>query len=172
MVLITWLLEAGVRDGRCVGCVFDFLDGIEANAAVWRRDFGQVPAFRAALHGGFVVTAEVGVDRHKIAYFGDVVNTTGRMEALCRTLGAPLLISSNLLGRITALPEGVRAFPLGAHALKGRGEMLDVSSLESTLERSRYRIDGVALRHRDRTAAADASLFQPRCGDLGNIQSG
>jgi len=130
MALVTWPLEAGVRDGRCVACVFAFLDHIQADAEAWRRDFGQVPAFRAALHGGGVVTAEVGVDRHKISYFGDVVNTTGRIESLCRTLGAPLLISSDLLDRMSALPDGIRARPLGAHALKGRGQTLTVMSLE------------------------------------------
>ncbi len=76
------------------------------------------------------MTAEVGVDRHKISYFGGVVNTTGRIESLCRTLGAPLLISSDLLDRMSALPEGIRARPLGAHALRGRGQMLTVMSLE------------------------------------------
>ncbi len=79
------------------------------------------------------MTAEVGGDRHKISYFGDVVNTTGRIESLCRTLDAPLLISSDLLDRMSALPDGIRARPLGAHALKGRGQMLTVLGLEPTL---------------------------------------
>jgi adenylate cyclase len=133
MALITWPFEAGVREGRCIACVFAFLDHIRTHAEAWRRDFGQVPAFRAALHGGGVVTAEVGGDRHKISYFGDVVNTTGRIESLCRTLDAPLLISSDLLDRMSALPDGIRARPLGAHALKGRGQMLTVLGLEPTL---------------------------------------
>ena len=63
------------------------LDRIEAEAEAWRARFGTVPRLRAALHGGSVVTAEVGVDRHKIAYFGDAVNVTSRIEALCRPLG-------------------------------------------------------------------------------------
>ena len=130
MALITWPMKAGVMEGRCVACVFAFLDVIAAEAEAWQRDFGQVPAFRAAFHGGAVVTAEVGVDRHKISYFGDVVNTTGRIEALCRTLEASLLISSDLLDRIPSLPRGVRARSLGAHAVKGRGQMLAVLALE------------------------------------------
>lgn len=130
MALVTWPLAAGVEGGRCVACVFAVLDVIAAEAETWRRDFGQVPSFRAALHGGPVVTAEVGVDRHKISYFGDVVNTTGRIEALCRTLDVPLLISSDLLDRMPVLPRGIRARPLGAHAVKGRGQMLTVLGLE------------------------------------------
>lgn len=131
MALITWPLAAGVRGARCVACVFAVLDAIARDAGTWRRDFGEVPRFRAALHGGEVVTAEVGVDRHKISYFGDVVNTTGRLEALCRTLDAPVLVSADLLDRIPALPAGVHARALGAHAVKGRGQMLTVFGLEA-----------------------------------------
>lgn len=130
MALITWPLASGVRGARCIACIFACLDAVARDAKAWHRDFGEVPRFRAALHGGEVVTAEIGVDRHKISYFGDVVNTTGRIEALCRTLDAPLLISADLLGRIPALPAGIRARPLGAHAVKGRGQMLTVFGLE------------------------------------------
>ncbi len=134
MALITWPLGTGVRDARCVACVFAFLDAVARAGDAWRRDFGEVPRFRAALHGGEVVTAEIGVDRHKISYFGDVVNTTGRIEALCRTLDVPVLISSDLLERIPGLPTGVGARPLGPHAVKGRGQMLTVFGLEAATE--------------------------------------
>jgi adenylate cyclase len=106
------------------------LDRIEADAAAWTARFGTVPRLRAALHGGPVVTAEVGVDRHKIAYFGDAVNVTARIEALCRPLGVGILISQDLLGRLDPLPDGVRARPLGLHALRGRGAPLAVATLE------------------------------------------
>ena len=67
---------------------------------------GTVPRLRAALHGGSIVTAEVGVDRHKIAYFGDAVNVTARIESLCRPLGTEILVSDDLLARIARLPAG------------------------------------------------------------------
>lgn len=131
MALITWPLAAGVRDARCIACIFAVLDAIGRQAEAWRRDFGEVPRFRAALHGGEIVTAEIGVDRHKITYFGDVVNTTGRIEALCRSLEAPVLISADLVDRLPGLPAGIRARPLGAHAVKGRGQSLTVFGLEA-----------------------------------------
>ncbi len=130
MALVTWTMREGVSQARCVACVFAFFDAIAANAERWRRDFGEVPRFRAALHGGSVVTAEIGVDRHKISYFGDVVNTTGRLEALCRTLDVPVLISADLCDRLGGLPQGVVSRPLGAHDLKGRGQLLQVLAVE------------------------------------------
>lgn len=127
--IVTWPLERGVKFARCVRCVFDILDEIEKNAATWRKNFGQVPRLRAALHGGFIITAEIGVDHHKIAFFGDTVNTTARLEALCKSLGKQVLISTELVQRIK-LPKTVEIEDLGTHAVKGRGQTLGVMALK------------------------------------------
>ncbi|WP_315975754.1 adenylate/guanylate cyclase domain-containing protein [Phyllobacterium sp. A18/5-2] len=94
-----------------------------------RLDSGQVPQFRAVLHCGWVVTAEVGLERHKIAYFGDVVNTTGRLESLSKTLGEPILVSADLLGSIQGLPHDLTAENLGFHVIRGRNEPLEVAAI-------------------------------------------
>ena len=78
-----------------------------------------------------MVAGEVGVDRRKIAYFGDTVNTTARLESLCRDMDTPILISAELLARIPALPPDVRATNLGAHTLRGRDHPLAVLALTS-----------------------------------------
>jgi len=130
LAMITWPMSRGLADAKCVSCLFAVLDRIEADAEAWKARFGTVPRLRAALHGGSVVTAEVGVDRHKIAYFGDAVNVTSRIEALCRPLGVGILISQDLLERLDRLPAGIRARSLGSHALRGRGAPLAVATLE------------------------------------------
>jgi adenylate cyclase len=132
MVMISWPEARGLAAARCVACVFAILDRIETGREQWLGRFGQVPRFHAALHGGAIVTAEVGVDRHKISYFGDVVNTTARIEALCRNLAAPILISADLIGRLPDLPRGVRAFARGDHPIKGHDQRLSVLSLEQS----------------------------------------
>ncbi len=129
LAVITWPHARGAKDGACIRCLFAILDEIDRAAADWQKRFGQVPRLRAALHGGSIVTAEIGVDRHKITYFGDVVNTTSRLEALCRSLDAPLLISSELLRRLPPLPENIQVRSLGNHALRGRDNHLAVSAL-------------------------------------------
>lgn len=134
LAMVTWPMKRGLKDARCVACLFAVIDRIEAEAEAWTARFGVVPRLRAALHGGSVVTAEVGVDRHKIAYFGDAVNVTARIEALCRPLAVDNLISHDLLERLGRLPEGVRARSLGAHALHGRGGRFSVATLERAPE--------------------------------------
>jgi adenylate cyclase len=131
LALVTWTMERGLRDAACLRCVFDFAARLAENADSWRDRFGQVPEFRAALHCGPVVTAEIGLERHKIAYFGDVVNTTARLEGLSKTLGVHVLVSADLLDRIGTLPDDLTAEDLGAHVLRGREEPLAVAAIRS-----------------------------------------
>ena len=126
--IITWPLARGVQKARCIHCIFDIVDAIEADSETWLKRFGQVPRLRAALHGGTIITAEIGVDHHKIAYFGDTVNTTARLEAMCRTLNRSLLISAELAARID-MPETIAIEDLGSHALRGRGQSIGVMAL-------------------------------------------
>lgn len=126
--IVTWPMKEGVEPARCVNCLFDILDDIEKDAGWWTKNFGCVPKLSAAIHGGSIVTAEIGVFHHKISYFGDVVNTTARIEGLCKSLGEPLLISQDLLERLS-LPPNVEANPAGAHLVKGRDEPIAVLSL-------------------------------------------
>ncbi|MBP1882736.1 adenylate/guanylate cyclase domain-containing protein [Sinorhizobium mexicanum] len=128
--VITWPFDRATADAACIRCAVDILDRIEAEAHRWRKDYGEVPRLRAALHGGTIVAAEIGVDRHKITYFGDTVNTTARLEGLCRTLDRQILISADLLRRMR-LPASVRSEDLGEHEIKGRGQKLGVSSLRA-----------------------------------------
>jgi adenylate cyclase len=137
--IITWPMRRGLRKGRCIHCVFDILDAIETNREKWLRDFGRIPQLRAALHGGSVITAEIGVDHHKITYFGDTVNTAARLETLCRTLETPVLISSELASRMK-LSSDIKSEYLGAHAVRGRGQSLGVIALQREQKRLSKRI--------------------------------
>ncbi|WP_337266629.1 adenylate/guanylate cyclase domain-containing protein [Oryzifoliimicrobium ureilyticus] len=127
-VIISWPLRLGTQKARCVRCMFDILDQIERDADHWLNAFGQVPSLRAALHGGDVITAEIGVDHRKITYFGDTINIASRLETLCRTLDRPFLISTELVQQIE-LPADVIAEDLGAHSVKGRDQNIGVTAL-------------------------------------------
>lgn len=128
-VIISWPFARGVEKARCVACVFAIRQTLGSNREWWITRFGLVPELRAALHGGSVVTAEVGVDRHKIAYFGDVMNATARLEGLCREAGKPVLISDAVFARLPVLPDGIEAEALGPYRLRGRSEAMVVHAL-------------------------------------------
>ncbi|KOF22144.1 adenylate cyclase [Ensifer adhaerens] len=128
--VITWPFDRATNNATCIHCVFDILEIIDAEAHRWQKEFGEVPRLRAALHGGTIVAAEIGLDRHKITYFGDTVNTTARLEGFCKTLGHQVLISTDL-ARKMRLPHYVRVEDLGEHAVKGRGQKLGVLALRA-----------------------------------------
>jgi adenylate cyclase len=128
-IIISWPLARGVERARCVNCIFAVRQTLRRDRERWMSRFGLVPELRAALHGGSVVIAEVGVDRHKIAYFGDVMNATARLEGLCRETGRPVLISDAILDRIPNLPEGISSEALGQHHLRGRSGPMFVHAL-------------------------------------------
>jgi adenylate cyclase len=128
-VIVSWPLARGVEQARCVACVFAIRRALDDDRKTWLARFGLVPELWAALHGGSVVTAEVGVDRHKIAYFGDVMNATARLEGLCRETKRDVLISEAVLGQLPPLPEGITVEALGSHRLRGRSETMAVHAL-------------------------------------------
>lgn len=128
-VIVSWPLMRGIERARCVACIFAIRETLDRDRERWRARFGLVPMLRAALHGGSVVTAEVGVDRHKIAYFGDVMNATARLEGLCRETGRSVLVSDAVLSRLPTLPNGIEAEALGAYHLRGRSETMAVHAL-------------------------------------------
>lgn len=129
MAIITWPKQRGIRDGACIRCVYDFAAELEKQAVEWTVRFGQVPQFRAVLHCGWVVTAEIGMERHKIAYFGDVMNTTGRLEALAKNFNEQVLISAELFNTLENLPGNLASKNLGRHKIRGRSEPLEVFAI-------------------------------------------
>lgn len=133
MALVSWTLTQGSRDAACLRCVFDFARALRENSVHWQARFGQMPGFRAALHCGPVVTAEIGVVHRKIAYFGDTVNTTSRLESLAKDLQATVLISGDLLDKLGSLPDGLLVDDLGPHSVRGRQEPLRVAAIREAL---------------------------------------
>lgn len=124
-VIVTWTLQAGVADARCLTCQFAMREALAARAAHYKARYGLVPDFHAALHCGPVVLGEMGVVRQAIVVLGDTVNTTARIEQACRELGEPFLVSAEMLGHL-ALPAGYSARSLGQQRLRGKSAPIEV----------------------------------------------
>ncbi|WP_461659085.1 nucleotidyl cyclase domain-containing protein [Methylorubrum aminovorans] len=131
------------------------------------------------------MTAEVGVDRHKIAYFGDVMNATARLEGLCRATERAVLISEALLARLPSLPDGVEAEALGPHRLRGRSEAMVVHALSEKRRskspsdvstRTDVSAERLSMQSTIRSGAAGASLdlasMDPPRGTIPSIDHG
>src|SRR5205823_592772 len=128
-VIVTWPLDERMSGGRCIECFFAIADSIAEKAESYRREFGMVPNFRAGLHAGHVVISECGSSRRQLAYFGDTVNVTARLQEHCKEAGRNLLVSAELLHHMKLKPAfAIEA--LGEVRLRGRAAAIEVFAVE------------------------------------------
>jgi adenylate cyclase len=127
-VVVAWKQEAGRENNRCVRCFFDIKERVEAKREQYLRRYGVVPSFKAGIHGGKVVAGEVGILKRDITYSGDVLNTTSRMLSLCKTFGAEVIASAELVTTL-GLPGRYAARSLGSIQLKGKTNKVGLCAL-------------------------------------------
>ncbi|MGF1639755.1 MAG: adenylate/guanylate cyclase domain-containing protein [Rhodospirillales bacterium] len=132
-IVVTWFLADCRDDGRCLNCYQSIQALIARRADIYRSRFGVVPVFRAGMHGGPVVVGECGDSKREIAYFGDTINTAARLCGACKTFGASLLVSGDLLSRIAA-PANLSLQRLGEIVLTGRDEATTVYGIGNRWE--------------------------------------
>ena len=119
-VIVTWPLQHGLENARCLRCYFGICDRIRAKSSLYQRDFGVVPRFRVGVHGGPVVAGECGDDKRQIVYFGDTINTAARIQEACKVFDRTLLLSGELVGRMALLPGYRRNQPRQSEAPRSR----------------------------------------------------
>ncbi|WP_085905761.1 adenylate/guanylate cyclase domain-containing protein [Kiloniella majae] len=129
-VIVTWPLSAGTANIRVIQCCFAINRLINAKAQKYEKKFGFVPGFRIGLHGGPVVIGHCGDQKQEISYFGDTINTAARIEQQCKALDCPLIISSELLNRIS-LPKDYIAQHLSTVQLRGRQEETELFTIKA-----------------------------------------
>jgi class 3 adenylate cyclase len=130
-VIVSWPFAAQVNR-NCLDCFFAVEDRIEEGADSYLREFGSVPQFRAALHAGPVAISECGDSRRQLAYFGDTMNVTARLQDHCKIVGRSLLVSADLLRQVSPTPD-LRVVALGQVALRGRAATVEIFAVERNL---------------------------------------
>ena len=105
-VMVSWPMARALKDAAPLRFYFLVGDRVAARAERYRQRYGEVPRFKAGVHGGWVVTAEVGDLKRDIVHSGDVVNTAARIEGECRPRGCTLLVSDEMIARMP--PAGAR----------------------------------------------------------------
>ena len=62
----------------------------------YEKSYGTFPVFKAGLNAGEITTLEVGVIKKEIAHLSDVLNTAARIQGMCNSLGAAILVSEEV----------------------------------------------------------------------------
>ena len=126
--VLSWKYTTGVRRNNCVALFFEFRSRLKRRSHYYQDKYGWIPEFKAGLHGGRLVVVEVGSVKKELAYHGDVINTTARIQDQCNRYGMDLLISQQLLQDLT-LNGQYELEEIGSLILKGKKEELILHSI-------------------------------------------
>ncbi|HVI43708.1 MAG TPA: adenylate/guanylate cyclase domain-containing protein [Chitinophaga sp.] len=127
-VVIAWKYDDGIAGSKCVKCFFDIKLHIEGLKDKYLKQYGTVPSFKAGLHCGQVVAGEVGIIKRDITYSGDVLNTTSRIQSMCKELNEEVIASADLIASIHPDSRYVTQ-KLGSIRLRGKEKEMQLVSL-------------------------------------------
>jgi len=128
--VLHWPYEKAVKDTRCIDLFFAFQKRLEVRKAYYSEKYNWPAEFKAGLHGGLLTIAEVGTIKKELAFHGDVINTTARIQSECNRLGESLLISDRLLSDIKENKD-YNFSPIGEIDLRGKEEKLSIQAVRS-----------------------------------------
>ncbi len=126
--VLTWEEEKGLKDARCLRVFFEIDRIIEGKQQQYLDLFGVVPEFKAGVHLGEVISAEIGDLKKGLVFNGDVLNTGARIQAECGRLGKRLVSSAQLFDRLI-IPEGWGTEVMGPVMLRGKSEPTELVAI-------------------------------------------
>jgi len=132
-VVLTWKTDKVLTSHNCIKVFYSYKKWLENRAGHYSKKYNLIPQFKAGLHGGMVTVAEIGNIKREIAYHGDVLNTTSRIQSVCNQYHEQLLISGELLLRIGTL-HGFTARSIGELQLKGKKQKVEVHAIVESLD--------------------------------------
>ncbi len=127
-IVLTWKMKDGLDDSNCIRLFFLIEDQIQAHRNYFLKEYGVVPEFKAGVHAGEVITAQIGELKKEIVYNGDVLNTSARIQAQCNNLGQKLLVSAELMETIPVGPE-YKVIQLESVQLTGKADPLGLCAV-------------------------------------------
>ena len=128
-VVISWKNTIGVAKANCIQCYLNIQQILAEKGNYYQSKYeGIIPEFKAGLHSGYVMVGEIGIVKREIAYSGDVLNTTARIQSKCNELGVNILLSKYLKQRLK-LPASMDVIPMGELPLRGKQEAVMLYTL-------------------------------------------
>lgn len=98
--VLTWRPHKGLDEQKCIQCFHAFMERLKEKDTYYIEKYGRAPEFKAGAHMGKIIITEVGIVKKELAYHGDVINTTARIQSMCNEFGQRLLISQDLLEQL------------------------------------------------------------------------
>lgn len=127
-VVIAWKYADGLENSKCVQCFFDIKMHLKTKEEKYQKRYGLLPSFKAGIHCGKVVAGEVGIIKRDITYSGDVLNTTSRIQSMCKEFNEEVIVSADLAAELHPAHNYI-AQALGRIKLKGKEKEMQLIAL-------------------------------------------
>ena len=128
-IVLTWETSLAHRNYNILGIYFAFNQALQSKSERFLNKYGVIPEFKAGCNAGNVTAAEIGIIKRDIAYHGDVINTSARVQAMCNVLNHDLLITQSIINAEMP-PNGFEIAQAGHHKLKGKGNETELFSVK------------------------------------------
>lgn len=132
-IVVSWKTNDWLRNDSCVlfffACEKQFLNRVD----YYQDNYGFFPEFKAGLHMGKVTAVEIGDIKRDIAYHGDAINTTARIQSVCNIYNKKFLVSEYLLDQ-TGLKNQFITESLGMIQLKGKLTQIGIASIDGIIK--------------------------------------
>ena len=123
-IVISWKTSKGTENANCLNCFFSIKQELSTKNDYFIKTYGIIPEFKAGLHYGEVVVGEIGVVKREIAYSGDVLNTTSRIQSQCNSFGVNILLSEILLNKLSLKSKNFITKMMGDILLRGKEQSI------------------------------------------------
>ncbi|MEP7375903.1 MAG: adenylate/guanylate cyclase domain-containing protein [Chitinophagaceae bacterium] len=117
-VVLTWKVDQGLQNSNCLKTFFMFQESLFLNSEKYLKNYGVKPEFKAGLHFGKVISAQIGDLKREIVYNGDVLNTASRIQNECNRYDRNCLVSGLLRDRLKQM-NGFQWERMDAVTLRG-----------------------------------------------------
>jgi adenylate cyclase len=134
-VVLTWKVEHGLKNSNCLKTFFMFQERVFSNSAYYLKSFGVKPEFKAGLHFGKVISAQIGDLKREIIYNGDVLNTTARIQSECNRFKRNCLVSGTLRNRLKQI-NGFQWERIDTVMLRGKETEVELFSVSNVYPKS------------------------------------
>jgi adenylate cyclase len=128
-IVLTWPATEGLRNHFCIRFYFACKKQFQVRAPHYLARYGCVPVFKAGMHIGKVTVVEIGDIKKDIAYHGDTLNVSARIQSVCNEYHKDFLVSDALIEKIGVM-KTLRLERLGLVLLKGKTERVGITSVD------------------------------------------
>jgi adenylate cyclase len=129
-IIVSWTMKRGIRDNNCLECYFQITERIQMRRGEYEVKYGVAPRFSAGIHCGDVVIGEMGDYKREVAFLGDVVNTTSRIQNEGKAQSRSLVISGELKNELSPEPDMPYVLEdLGSITLRGKKHEISLYSV-------------------------------------------